>query len=306
MKKQLAVSSALAAVLLSAGPASADPWTSLPPDLQWAGFACDGSLDYGGLLEFVSGPATTPMGTGSMRLWSGPNDATGISEEVSSLGSVDTWSASLRPSDGNDAVVVAGFQDPGSPYTLIGLAGATADTWTQVDLANLPLHVFNQDLGGMTGDTSSIAGWDALGHGDGPAYIEIYNVPCFLQSTTAETLNIDGLSVGQNSGPVTTYDFEQGDTLSLSMRATKGTIVRGKSTRLSTTAVYGRDTFSGLNVQLWAKPKGATKFTRVATVPTNADGVATRTVKPRKTTTYQWRYADDHASPAKTITVKAG
>jgi hypothetical protein len=88
------------------------------------------------------------------------------------------------------------------------------------------------------------------------------------------------------------FDFEA-KSGGLSIAANHGTIARGNSVRLSTVLKDGGVAAPGATVTLWALPVGAGHFTKVRTKQTNANGAAFATLKPTKTTTYQWRHAKD-------------
>jgi hypothetical protein len=89
------------------------------------------------------------------------------------------------------------------------------------------------------------------------------------------------------------YDFES-TTGGLSIAANHSTVVSGGRVQLSTVLKDGGVPRAGATVTLWARPNGAAHFVKIRTVhPTNPNGAAFATVRPTKTTTYQWRHAKD-------------
>jgi hypothetical protein len=68
---------------------------------------------------------------------------------------------------------------------------------------------------------------------------------------------------------------------------------------VSTKLTDGGDPEPGSTVTLWAKKTGTTDFVRIKTLTTRAPGgTASATLKPAKTTTYQWRFAGDNNTQA--------
>jgi hypothetical protein len=110
------------------------------------------------------------------------------------------------------------------------------------------------------------------------------------------------------SGNTTRYDFEA-TTGGLTMTANHSTIAAGNSVTLSTVFKDGGELARGRNVELWARKQGATHFSRIKQLTTSlTTGKASATLKPTKTTTYQWRHSLDASiqatsSPKKTVSV---
>lgn len=308
MKRSLALSSILssallASVLLPASPAgAAEVWTTMPPDLTSTSQGCSGGAGTGSV-DFVSGPAGTPLGSGSLQMTAGPDDFTAVGKDVPSLGSITTWSMAVRPSN-LDAVLIADVQTPGGMYSLLAPAGAPTGSWTQVNALTATFQVFDVQAGQPTGETTTIPGWNSLGHGDGQASVALADAPCaFGSGMPPTTINVDAWSFGIGVQPATTYDFEAGTQLALTMSATSSTITAGRSTTLRTTATLGSDPAAGRSVDLYAKPAGASTYSLVDSAVTNSSGVASMTVSPTHNTTYQWR-SGDLTSPDKTVKVR--
>jgi len=71
----------------------------------------------------------------------------------------------------------------------------------------------------------------------------------------------------------------------------------------------GSPFYEGAPIQLWAKPSGKS-YAKIATVPADTSGNASKTVAPRVGTTYQWRFPSMGAnqpsqSPTKAVGVRA-
>ena len=304
MKRILALSSALViSVLLPASPAgAAEVWTTMPPDLTSSVLGCSGGAGTGSV-DFVSGPAGTPLGTGSLQMTAGSDDYTAVAKDVPSLGSITTWSMTVRPTN-VDAVLSADVQTASGMYSLLAPAGATTGSWTQVNALTTTFQVYDVQAHQPTGETTTIPGWNSLGHGDGQASVALLDAPCaFGQGMPANTVNVDAWSFGTGVQPATTYDFEAGTQLSLTMAATASTITAGRSTTLRTTATLGSDPAAGRSVDLYAKPAGASTYSLVDSAVTDSSGMASIAVSPTHNTTYQWR-SGDRTSAEKAVKVR--
>jgi hypothetical protein len=184
----------------------------------------------------------------------------------------------VKADDADDQWVLSATDVQAGPgyrsYSLLGMNftwfDATSGTTDTTDgpgtiaqfLAAHPQHSGGYDFAMLSGDCSNIS--------TRPVYFD--HIDCAV------------------SGHGTHWDFES-RAGGLTIAENHGTVGAGDAVRLSTVLSDGGRTVGGRTVTLWAFPLGAARFTKVRTVTTSAEGQASASLRPKKTTTYQWRFA---------------
>jgi hypothetical protein len=321
MRRLIAIIGLFTTTLFGIGaPADARAFTGvvstagLPSDVQVVRVVCNPAPPNPPVLSptttayrHVYGVGYPPLGKGSLRINPAANRVPGL--RVSRAGSlVNLTALSVESSaevsgiyafifvsaGGHDWVLMADTADP-TPYTWqnYDLYGESW-VWRDVTADNSPYP------GG------SIAQFVAA-HPPAPGYkVEmIAGGNCF--NVTQQPLFFDDLEVG-TSGTTTRYDFES-TTTDLTNSVSAATIARGSTVTVSTVFTDGgMRPPAGYTVTLWAKKSGATTFSQIRTLLTDANSTASATLSPSRTTTYQWRFAGDpfiqpSRSPTKTVQV---
>jgi hypothetical protein len=202
----------------------------------------------------------------------------------------------VRTNDNHDWVLWLYLAPSVSPYTwtTYDMYANSNWIWTDLDAAPDPIPP-SGSLAQFTAAHTVNASFKVEARGGGN---------CFGPSTLPTWF--DDLEVGI-SGSTTKYDFEGPP--GLTIKVSHSTIAAGDSVKVSTVFTDGGTPVQGRHVGLFAKPQGAASFTKIREFyPTTASGGAFETLKPTKTTTYQWRYGggdpiEPTRSPTKTVHV---
>jgi len=243
----------------------------------------------------VSGPVKVPLGHGSLRVNpvpTGPSSATpGL--RVTSTASLANLTALrvhmygeiqnmypflfVRTNDTHDWVLSLYMQSFQSyVWTTYDMYANSNWLWTDLDAAPAPLP-----------PSGSLAEFTA-GHTVTTGFKVEMRAGGNCNSISPQPTWFDDLEVGIN-GSTAKYDFEGPP--GLTIKVSHGTIAAGDSVKVSTVFTDGGIPVQGRHVGLFAKPQGAASFSKIRDFyPTTVDGRAFETLKPTKTTTYQWRY----------------
>lgn len=273
--------------------------TAIPDSLNLGarGIDCGGTAgdstnaQYG----FVNGPSNPPLGTGSLHLnlpthvEADLEAALPVGSTVSDLSAFSSGAYLMPGGDYRaDAVVVT------APVATVNydvvLQNTVTGSWQNVDLTNASsVNVLTITNGTPTDDANESWSDFSTAHGDAPlAGIAIEAQNC--GSDTAD-FYLDNVKVGVDS-TTTTYDFEA-PRFAFAAPKTTAAVTAGRSVHLAATLTIEGQPDAADKTQLWAKPAGATAYTRVGTtdVTTDSHGVARASVRPSRTTRYQWRLA---------------
>ncbi|MEI5674325.1 MULTISPECIES: hypothetical protein [unclassified Nocardioides] len=165
------------------------------------------------------------------------------------------------------------------------LPGAGLGRWGHLNVVTDPVLRWT-DASGAQVARSTVAElvaerpWAAVG----PATIGLGVEACDPDVSVA--VSIDDLTV-TTGGATTVYDFA-----APRVPGVRGQVVEvghGQSYTMRT-RLSQDDEALGAPVQLWARPAGARQERLVATVRVAADGFASATVRPDRTTSFRWRY----------------
>jgi hypothetical protein len=320
MRRIIAVVGLFTTALVGAGaPAGARAFTDivstsgLPTDVYVVRVVCNPNAPDPPVLSptttayrHVYGVEHPPLGKGSLRINPAADRVPGIrvtrAGSLANLTALSVGSASefsgifgfiFVSAGGHDWVLMANTADP-EPYRWANY-DLYAESWLWRDLTvdNSPYPA-----GTITQFVTA--------HAPSPGFnVEMIAGGTCL-SLTQQPVFFDDLEVGM-SGVTKRYNFES-TTTGLTISASHSTIARGSTVTLSTVFTDGGIRVSGRTVTLWAKPAGATSFSQIRTRSSSADGTASATLAPARTTTYQWRYAGDafvqaSRSPTKTVFV---
>lgn len=236
----------------------------------------------------VSGPVLVPLGHGSLRINPAANVVPGL--RVSSSASLANLTA-LRVDMYGEIQNLYDFMfvttaDTHDWVLSLYQPGLAPYDWTTYDLYANP-NWFWTDLNNNNTDFGSLAAFTTA-HAVTTGFKVEMRAGGNCNSISQVPTWFDDLEVGIN-GNTAKYDFEGPP--GLTIKANHSTIAAGDSVKLSTVFTDGGTPVQGRHVGLFAKPQGAASFTKVREFyPTTAGGGAFETLKPSKTTTYQWRY----------------
>lgn len=249
----------------------------------------------------VFGPTTTPVGVGSLRVEPTANTLPGLLiSSNAQLGALSSLSVDLN----SDIPRVNAHIFPnGSTWVLSRQTQAFSGGWSQNILSGSGWTWTD----GITLEGPGTVQDFATAHPPSSAgfKIELLSGNCGAISTFPNYF--DNLIVGYPAS-ATKYDFESRKG-GLTITVNHATIAAGSSVKVSTVFTDGGEPVQGRHVALYAKPQGASSFTKIRTFyPTTASGGASFTLRPAKTTTYQWRYnggdpINPTKSPTKTVDV---
>ena len=258
---------------------------------------CDNTSVFG-TTAHVPGPATPPLGAGSLRLsvpadqyvefgrqWSGgPDSATAVSMSV------------FVPSSGTSHVFLGAWASTGGVVHEIGLTLPHNNRWTAYNLRD-GRQLATRDLNSGVPSNSGSMTWsqwvDAYAGSAEQTYLFISVDTCDLSN--AASAYVDKVHLVRTSDSTDkVFDMEP----SLSNAASRSRTVSGEAVTLRST-LYGPDgPRSSQLVTLWSRPAGASSFSQVTEALTNDNGVASITQHPKVTTAYEWRFVGDETTPA--------
>lgn len=250
----------------------------------------------------VFGPSYPPLPKGSLRIDPTTDKVPGI--RITSSGLLTNLTA-LRVQTDTDIghLIPRIFVHSGTDDWVLSSNSTTSISgWADHPL--LALNYFWLNVTQNTNDFGTIAAFTTAHTPTAGFKVELLSGDCSVISTIPTYF--DDLEIGL-SGNTTRYDFQ--GPAGLTMKANKSTITLGGSVTLSTVFTDGGVPVPGRHVALFARPSGSSSFTQIRSYyPTTATGGATETVKPSKTTTYQWRYRGGLGvqltwSPTKTVHV---
>lgn len=310
----------LAAAVLALGVARPAAATTSITDLgQLAGIGAStfgGDCNTGGPAKsaatralLVKGPGMPTLGTGSLALTNGVgDDFAGFEKTFDSLAAITRLSLGVQDPDGTTLVEIALSYDGGMSYWFLAVGLAPRTSWQTVDLTNATWTWFPPGYdGSTTPDQGTIAQFVAA-HGTAPGAVDVFRAPCFFgDTTTTGTTFIDAFTL-TSGGADNPLDFEgtappPGTSARLTIGASRSSLTAGQAVTLTTHETVGGAAATSGNVDLYAKASGASSYTKVGSATVNGNGNASLTVRPKKTTVYQWR-AGGATSPTRTVGVR--
>jgi hypothetical protein len=273
--------------------------------LETTNTLCQNAGDGEGTFAFLNGPATPPLGTGSLRLTS---DGTGESE-------TGIW-YSLAPGSTPAALstfMLSSYDDvtAGAPSARVyAEAGAFAvslpatQTWTSTDVLTASGTAYEFNENNTVSQRSATWSEFAAAHPSTEVFGLEFVVGCSPASRSAAYF--DKVLIEAN-GSSSLYDFEAPIATALTMTGPTS-IVAGQTATLGTKLTTGGAAMASRPVELWAKAYPATTYSKVATLTTSSTGTVSKAVRPLANTTYQWRFAGDvtyapRGSVTKTLSV---
>jgi hypothetical protein len=288
---------------LGSGPASAaaDPvplTDQLPPGWEWA--------DVETPTVGVSGPAGTPLGTGSLRVPGGQTISTGFDSSWTPP-AVDAFSGSVRPpATGSAAALVQVFLNSAppedDPHHLLWVPTEGTGSWRTFDL--------------MTSDDIIVEYGQYGGGGyidvDGNGFPDTFTWDSYLAATAANDVSLVKIGIafrkGSDSrelfyldnmtfglvGNTTTYDFEPAPAWPLRTTVSRTELPYGSTVNVA--GVLRDDTgalVEGTVLALYRKVWGDESFSVTNELAvTDMEGRVSAVQTPRRRTQYQWRVTE--------------
>jgi hypothetical protein len=225
----------------------------------------------------VAGPASPPIGAGSLELTATPNYQTNLYDDT-----------------------IAGTPATDLTRFVVHSDHATADSAELHALVVTSTAIFGAVIP-ATGGWASFDALTAAGESgtwsqfltDNPvatiSYLGVALEGC--ESSDTATANVDDLEIGI-SGQTTRFDFEPASapTATILGHVDHTAIVTGKSVTPRVTVSYGGSGVAGVPVNLLARRASSTGYRKIATATTNSAGAAVATVQhPPVTTSYEWQ-----------------
>ncbi|MGN6721138.1 MAG: hypothetical protein ACTHJM_00835 [Marmoricola sp.] len=270
-------------------------YKGLPAGLTNASVSCVADASATLSATHVSGPATPPAGSGSLRIVEANDVSGGIQADFSStepsLSAVTAFDAYLyaRSSDGVPASLLVEAYDPSTNRDYEFSLDLTApDKWVHLNAATATMSWVARN--GTTGVTVA-TGKNSLA--------------TFMQAPEHANVKLEALVVAGSCDPGAFYvdalNYAVGptaDTLDFEapLPSTLANFSRPTSVRMGTVVTLGaRLTHSsapaaGETVSLYAHSVGRS-FQLIKTLTTDSTGAVSFKVAPNSTTTYQWRYS---------------
>lgn len=110
-----------------------------------------------------------------------------------------------------------------------------------------------------------------------------------MTTVANEAMRLDNVIYGTVGTDAVTADFEPASTFSYVSGG--GTLTAGAAGTLSAVLKSGTTVLTSKPVEVWAKPYGASSYTKVATVTTDGYGLARYAIRPTVQTAYYFKYA---------------
>jgi hypothetical protein len=228
---------------------------------------------------------------GALELSNGGDLAAGLSLELTSLTSLSGFQPTVATGVGYPLRVEVSIPSRGIAGSAL-VAGGYLHHWSTTDVFS---DVFLEWSDGHGGETSSTLADYVVSHADDAAYPASVRLIGGCAPDNARGYELRELRVAVD-GTQRILDFQA------PIRPATGdreqTIRYGD--RVTLRASAEQDPVAGTPLQLWSRPTGSTEARLVASATTAADGVASVTVRPIRTTRYWWRYDVPHDSPATT------
>jgi len=221
------------------------------------------------------------VGRGALRLQGNDGQAT-INRDLTTLGGLTAWSALVKSPDTLGTNVSVDLPDTVG-YALVS---TTAGAWTALDLEAAPL-TWSQN-GQPLGDATLPAFLEAHpAYADAPANVKVGVFSC---GGGTDLVWLDDLRYTID-GTESAYDFEPPIPVVLIQRA-PFRVKYGEPVTVTASMLVYNTRLTG-RVDLWAAPLGTDSITRIGHVDlTKAEPKGSLTVRPRRNTSYQWRYPD--------------
>lgn len=307
--RRLATLGALCPVVLALGVAAANAApvvsnSSLPSPLVARNVAICGGPAGAGSYTHTNGPASPPLGSGSLKMESGSaQNAFAIGRSfndiaAASLTAFSVWHNEPASTAGGDISMEIDALQTSSSLTndyLFVQPTVTNGAWHSVDLMTATLFFIR----GGTTTTMTYADY-VQNNPDAVVYsVEVFAKTC---DTTDQTAYIDDLVIGVD-GVNATYDFEA-PKATLTPTNASTTITAGQSVTPRVRALKAADgtPIAGESVRLYAKAYPATSYHLVATRTTDANGYASDKLTPLVATTYKWTLPPQDFAPVTSAT----
>jgi hypothetical protein len=261
----------------------------------------------------VDGPGKPPLGTGSLRVTLDRKSAADLHEAPTGMMLADLTNFSLssylpkKSSATAQAVVVSTAVNADGDYYRITLALPTQHSaWSTTDVfasSSLAWQFIDPTSGVLDSGTSSYADF-ASAH---PAGLSTVGIDFSNCGTGKQKIAVDDLTLGFD-GTATSYDFEALIVPTLTNHASDTSIKAGHVLTLSTHLTTGKNPLGDQHVALLSRPAGASAYSQLLTVKTNAKGHASATQQPAVTTRYRWHFTGNAtyasaSSPTRAIDV---
>lgn len=215
-----------------------------------------------------------------------------LSFHVGAFSDVTTWEVSHAEGGSLPGQSVAIISINGGERYLITPLPHT-NSFSTVPLLTETYQVFDSSFV-LIHDFQSLTDYLVDHPGDAAQSVDLsYGAAPCLGSGLSTGTALDTETIGIN-GVDTLYDFEGPPfATTATIAAAKPTVkYGGAGTSVSGVLASTQGAIGGAKVQLWAKPAGGS-YAKLSTVTADLDGKVSATVKPTRTTTYQWRFTGD-------------
>jgi hypothetical protein len=246
----------------------------------------------------IKGPATPPAGTGSLQVSLNASSAAGLTEAPVSKKLVDLTQFSFfsylpaASTQTNQVTILSQPVNPAGDYYQLTLPlPSNVAAWMPTDAitSTLSWALIDPTTGVVDSGTSTYSAFAAVHSVD----LQTIGISAENCGATATKLDLDDLTIGFDDA-ATTYDFEPLIHTSIAAKVAHHAVVAGHAVTPTATLKTAKTGFASQPVSLYQEPAGAKAYSKVATVTTDAKGVATPPVQhPTVTTSYKWRFVGD-------------
>jgi hypothetical protein len=278
------------------------------PLMELHGGSSCGTAPAGGTSHVV-GPATPPLGTGSLAIAVPAHSYSGVVEnfptgtDVGDLTSLSLATYQQPAITTSNTPLGLGLTLMTSPdandfyfYVQLGLFPAATAAWQTADIFGSGVTItwtkYKQIPGSSTEISHDTQPWTTFAANNPDevlANLTIAALPsCALPATT---FDLDDLVIGIDD-TTTTYDFEPLLKTAIDAHQLATSLAAGHKFRPNATLKVAGKPVSGQALALFAEPATASHYHQVATAITNSHGVATaKPPRPVVNTRYRWQYA---------------
>lgn len=300
-------------LLVPAADAATTPITSynyVPSDWDAGTFNCSTGAQAAYTPTHVVGPATPPVGLGSLKVTSVSGSARdlafGFANTDIPLTTVNAFSGDLYvPSVGGltpQVSIAAADATPTSAptklYFLRYAPTAPADSWVSFDATAATLTWQSFDL--ATGTYSNVGSGTLAAFNAQYPNLEFgwFNVGPFISDPSQCVPGVYYLDdVRYAAGGVdNTVDFEAPTPTAFTNGSHPSSVLTGTAVTLSATLKTNGVALANQSVGLYLKGTGSKSYKLAKTLVTNSSGAVSYKVAPSSTTSYQWRFASSSAN----------